>query len=122
MKKFALAAAVAALTAGAAQAGGGHGHGHGHSHGHGHGHVVQYGGVAHSGVTIKVVCWRGPLKKVWVDKPKDVFINTLMAAGLSANAATNVAYSVCRHPGLVNNPAGLRAETIRLYNQYRRGW
>ncbi len=113
MKKLTIAAAALALMATQGTAGG-------HSQqGYNSGHVVQHSMAAPTGVRVQIICWRGPLKKVWVDKPKDMFINSLVAAGLSQTAATGVAFQVCRNPALVNNPAGLKAETMRLIQQHR---
>lgn len=109
------AAATLALTASQGLA-----DGHGHK-GHQQGGWHSYGAVAQQGVRVQIMCWRGPWKSVIVDKPKDIFITTLMNAGLSKTAATGVAFQVCRNPGLVNNPAGLKAETVRLIQANRGG-
>ncbi|KNG94332.1 hypothetical protein [Pseudaestuariivita atlantica] len=111
MKKLMIAAAALALSASAGIAGG---------HGQSKSGWNSYGAVAApAGVRVQIICWRGPLKKVWVDKPKDMFINSLVDAGLDRTTATGVAFQVCRNPALVNNPAGLKAETMRLIQQHR---
>lgn len=77
------------------------------------------GGGADGRATITVSCFRGPLDVVVWDRPRAVFIDSLVAAGYDYAEATAIGTRVCRDEALLNDRGALASEMRRIYNTTR---
>ncbi len=59
--------------------------------------------------SVVVSCYRGPWKSVIVDRPNDVFVESLMEYGYTEVEATGIGNVICRDEDLVDDEAALAA-------------
>ena len=104
MKRFALAAVLAAGAAGPALAD--------HSH-HGNGSSSAYQ-MGSGQLVVTVQCFRGPWREVIWDHPEAVFVDSLVNVGYDYPTAHAIAERVCRDYRLVDDLEGLRDEMYRI--------
>lgn len=86
-----------------------------HNHHH-HDHTHQ---KAMKEQVIVVSCFRGPWEDVIWDRPKPVFVDSLVEYGYDINTATSIAEKICSDEDLVGNSEGLKAEMRRVYRSIR---
>lgn len=86
------------------------------THHHHHKHTHQ--AVAEERVIV-VSCFRGPWEDVIWDRPKPVFVDSLVEYGYDINTATSIAEKICSDEELVGNSEGLKAEMRRVYRSIR---
>ncbi|MFD2853635.1 hypothetical protein ACFSZS_00870 [Seohaeicola zhoushanensis] len=62
-------------------------------------------------------CFRGPWKEVIWDRANPVFIDSLIKVGYDYPSAHAIGERICRDASLVDNPEGMKAEMIRVFNE-----
>ncbi|RII37962.1 hypothetical protein DL237_14925 [Pseudooceanicola sediminis] len=64
-----------------------------------------------------VSCFRGPWTEVIWDHANPKFIRSLRALGYDQETSEAIGNDICRNPALVNDPAAMRAEMTRIYEE-----
>jgi len=70
---------------------------------------------------VTVSCYRGPTNSVIWDKPNGVFVESLIAIGMTAEEALAIGTVVCRDERIIDNHAAMAERTLALIAEARRG-
>lgn len=79
--------------------------------------IAGGGGSKAEPPVIYVSCFRGPWKEVIWDRANPVFIDSLIKVGYDYPSAHAIGERICRDASLVDNPEGMKAEMIRVFNE-----